>query len=136
MKVILKSDETLVVSIPETEDEFTIHYVKESLIVKSKLQDDDQRSGVIFDSSFTEEEEDDIEQIKALPEEARSTTVVKTITCTSCNKPFDITEGEVAFMQRIFKEKYVEPVRCKICRGTRKARRMSEERNAPKRKSQ
>lgn len=112
MKIELACGEELTVSVPETGDLFEISYKEDELTILSELKDDEDRGGEVYYSSFSEEEDES----ESEGEGEDSKEVVKTITCTGCKKPFDLTKGEVAFMQRVFKDKYVEPQRCKECR--------------------
>lgn len=116
MKVEMNWGDVLLVSIPDTEDEFKIEYTGDHLTVRSKLQDDENRGPVIFTSTVADDSREDGEE---------SDTVVKTLTCSSCGVVFDLTEGEMKFMQRTFKENYKDPVRCQKCRKLRMARRRS-----------
>ena len=126
MKISMLWGENLVISIPETGDEFHVRYgldkdKKGSLSVRTKLEDEDGRGGAIFLNEI-EEGEDEKEVITT-----GSDNVVKTITCNSCGQLFDLTEGEVQFMQRTFGDKYKEPVRCRTCRKTRIVKRHRKE---------
>jgi hypothetical protein len=117
MKVEMNWGETLIVSIPDTEDEFRIEYTGDQLSVRSKLQDDESRGPVIFMST--------VEEDGNREDGEKSDIVIKTLTCTGCGSSFDLTEGELKFMQRTFKENYKDPVRCQRCRKLRMSRRRS-----------
>lgn len=124
MKISLLWGENLVVAIPETGDEFHIRYgldrdKKGALTVRSKLEDEDGRGGFIFQNEIEEGEGEE----GAKEEEAGSDRVVKTLVCNSCGNQFDLTEGEQLFMQRVFGDKYKDPVRCRTCRKTRIVKR-------------
>ena len=126
MKISMLWGESLVVSIPETGDEFYVRYGADQdgnggITVRTKLEDESDRGGVIFSNSVNDDADEDSSDA---PEETNgSDKIVRTLLCNSCGLEFVLTEGEQQFMQRTFGDKYKDPVRCRACRKARTVRR-------------
>ena len=123
MKINLEPGERLLVTMDDAEDDDDGIIVEYDFQDSGKLQvtanypDDRKRDGVIYSATI---DDGDHEEKEEDPEKDQ---VVKTVTCNSCGNDFNLTQGEVEFMQGIFKEKYREPLRCKKCRMLRMRRR-------------
>jgi predicted RNA-binding Zn-ribbon protein involved in translation (DUF1610 family) len=121
MRICLEPGERLFVTMDDAEDDDDGVVVEYDFQDSGKLQvsanypDDKKRDGVIY--SATIDDGDDEEK-----EDKEKDQVVKTISCSSCGNDFNLTKGEVDFMQGIFGEKYHEPLRCKKCRMLRMRR--------------
>lgn len=121
MKIELEPGERLFVTMADAEDgddgvvvEYDCKH-SNSFVVSASYPDDRKREGIIYSATL-----DDGIETKEDPEKD---VIVKTIPCASCGTSFNLTKGEVDFMQNVFGEKYREPLRCKKCRMLRMRRR-------------
>lgn len=129
MRVNLKPGERIFVAMDDAEDNddgIMVEYDFQNsgrLTVSANYPDDRKRDGVIYSAT--------LEPAEGEPETEGSngkSKIVKTIVCSSCGNDFHLTQGEVEFMQGVFKDKYKEPLRCKKCRVLRMRRRGAFER--------
>jgi DNA-directed RNA polymerase subunit RPC12/RpoP len=109
MKIEFNLGETLIISVPESGDEFVIASSGNTLFINSKESDDHGREGVLYSCSLIGVGKEDYPNDK----------IAKVIVCNSCGKEFNFMEGEMKFMQQTFKDNYQDPVRCPLCRKKR-----------------